>query len=91
MTGDYMEYTFTGTTVEFYTQVGTGGGILDIYIDGVKQTSFDSYSATQTYQILAYENTSLSNASHTIKMVVTGTKNASSTNVNCHVDRIVSR
>jgi hypothetical protein len=88
---DYLEYTFTGDTVEYYTQKGPSAGIFDIYLDGVLQTSFDSYSSSHEYQVLAYENTSLTYGTHTLKIVVTGTKNASSTNYYCHIDRVVSR
>ncbi|MGG1516116.1 alpha-L-fucosidase [Paenibacillus oryzisoli] len=85
---DAAEYTFTGTGVKLYTQKGVAGGKFDIYLDGVLQTTFDSYAASQQNKVLAYSNQALTAGSHTIKMVVKHTKNANSNNYFAHLDYI---
>ncbi|WP_141336577.1 alpha-L-fucosidase [Paenibacillus sp. tmac-D7] len=85
---DYAEYSFNGTGVTLYTQKGPGGGKFDIYIDGVLQTTFDSYAASQQSKVKAYDKQDLAPGSHTIKLVVKHTKNANSNNYFCHLDYI---
>ena len=85
-TNSYAEFTFTGTSIRWYGVKNQWCGIADVYIDNVKQTSVDAYSASQLDQQLLYSNTGLTNASHKIKIVVTGTKNTSSGGINVSID-----
>ncbi|WP_127585560.1 alpha-L-fucosidase [Paenibacillus koleovorans] len=87
-TNAYAEYTFTGTGVRLITKKAPAGGIFDVYIDGTKVTTFDSYASSNVFNVVAYETTSLSNGPHTIKMVVTGNKNPNASNNNCNIDLI---
>lgn len=87
---DYAEYAFTGTGVKFYTQKGPAGGKFDVYLDGVLQTTYDSYAASQQNKVVAYSNQSLAAGSHTIKVLVKHAKNANSSNYNVHVDYIAT-
>ncbi|WP_135554690.1 alpha-L-fucosidase [Paenibacillus cymbidii] len=80
------EYTFTGTGVKLYTQKGPGGGKFDIFVDGVLQTTYDSYAASQKNQQLAFDLQNMASGTHTIKIVVTHTKNANANNYNVHLD-----
>lgn len=82
----YAEYTFTGTSVRLITKTGSQCGKFDIYLDGSYVLTYDGYKASGSYDVVAYENTTLTNASHTIKMVVTHTKNASSGGYTCRLD-----
>ncbi len=82
----YAEYTFNGTGIKLYTQKGPGAGIFDIYLDGVLADTYDSYSSTGMHQQLAYDQQGLSSGSHTIKIVVTGTKNPNASNDYVHFD-----
>lgn len=84
----YAEVTFTGTAVRLVTKNGASAGIFDLYLDNVKVATYDSYSPSSVFDMVAYENLSLSSGSHTIKMVATGTKNASSGGYYCHLDYI---
>lgn len=78
VTGNYEQMTFTGTSVEWIGMKAYNRGYADIYIDGVLKSSVDEYGpGTQPLQIL-YTATGLSAGSHTIKVVVKGTKNPSS-------------
>jgi galactosylceramidase len=55
-------------------------GILDVYVDDVYKTSVDCYSETEDNGQILYETEDLSSGNHTIKVVVTGQKNAASSN-----------
>jgi alpha-L-fucosidase len=85
-TNAYAEYTFNGTSIKMYTQRGPGAGIFNIYLDGVLVATYDSYFASGLHQQLAYNQQGLSSGSHTIKIVVTGTKNSNASNNYVHVD-----
>jgi hypothetical protein len=66
---NYAQYTFTGTSVEYITETYTDEGNVDIYIDGVLQTTVNCTSSTRQAQVVVYSNTSLAYGSHTIKIV----------------------
>lgn len=83
------EFAFEGTGVKLYTQTGPGAGKFDIYIDDVLQTTFDSYSSSGAHQVLAFDRQDMSSGEHTIKIAATGTKNASASGYNVHLDKIV--
>ncbi|MBC9784485.1 S8 family serine peptidase [Heliobacterium chlorum] len=86
-TGAYAQYTFTGTGIRWIGYKNNTMGYADVYIDGTKVASnVDLYSSTAAYQQTLYENLSLPNTSHTIKIVRNGTKNASSTNSYINLD-----
>lgn len=71
-TGAYAQMTFTGTAVAVTTKKLPAGGKFDVYIDNVFQATVDTYSATDQYQQQVYKKTGLSNASHTIKLLLNG-------------------
>lgn len=87
-TGYYAQLTFTGTSVSLYSKKGPGGGYSDIYLDGQLVATFDGYNATAQYQVLAYQNNSLSSGQHTIKIQVKGIKNPSSSGYYVNLDYI---
>lgn len=63
-----------------------GQGKADVYIDAVFDSTVDLYSATAIDNTAVYTKTGLSNASHTIKVVVRSDKNPSSSNYYVTVD-----
>jgi hypothetical protein len=63
-------------------------GNADIYIDGVLDATIDCYASGFQYQQLVYTKSGLAPGSHTIKIVVKGTKNANSQNYYLNVDYI---
>jgi endo-1,4-beta-D-glucanase Y/regulation of enolase protein 1 (concanavalin A-like superfamily) len=67
--GNYAQFTFTGTGVQYITETYSDEGNVDVYIDGVLQTTVNCNSATRQVQFVAYQNTGLSSGSHTIKVV----------------------
>lgn len=70
MNNDYFQYTFTGTGIEFLTDMDTSGGNVDIYIDNVFQQTISTYStSSHKTQQAVYSKTGLSYGTHTIKGV----------------------
>jgi hypothetical protein len=75
-----LEFSFEGTAIYWRALHSPQSGRADIYIDGALRKTVDCYSprSTSCEQFL-YVGTGLSpNARHTIKIVVTGKKNAKS-------------
>lgn len=77
-TNGYFQYTFKGTQVEWFGLKNVDLGKADVYIDGVLAAGgIDCYSTTRMSQLL-FKKTGLTNASHIVKVVVTGQKNSAS-------------
>ena len=66
---DSVEFTFTGDRIDYVTELNSDEGNVDVYIDGVLQTTVSCNSATRVAQVVAYTKTGLSAGSHTIKIV----------------------
>lgn len=78
--GAYYQVRFSGTQVKVYTTVDPAHGKSAISIDGGAETEVDNYAATRAYNVLIYTSPTLSDGPHTLKVRVTGTKNAASSN-----------
>jgi hypothetical protein len=87
-TGAYYTVQFIGTQAKLYTTVNPNHGIMAVSIDGGSETMVDTYAAARTHQVLKYTSPALSNATHTLKVRVTGTKNAASSGIGVVADRI---
>ena len=83
-TTGHASFTFSGTAVKWATIKGPDKGIASVTIDGVSKGKFDLYSATKTPSVLTFSG--LASKSHTIKIVVTGTKNSASSGYNVPID-----
>ncbi|MBP1995330.1 hypothetical protein [Paenibacillus eucommiae] len=88
--GSYVEYSFFGPFVKWVGAKGPDYGMADVYVDGVLvQAGIDLYAAEKQYQQELYNNLDLTpGVDHTIKIVVTGTKNGASSGYNVVVDSI---
>lgn len=76
-TGAYAEFTFDGTSINYIAATSNNLGKCDIYIDGVlEQSGVDAYSPTLEPQKSLFYKDGLDNGQHTIKIVVTGERNA---------------
>lgn len=84
--GDFAQYTFTGTGIQWIGAMNNNHGKGDVYIDGTFQTTVDTYSANFMQPLVLYQITGLTNTSHTIKVVVNSTKNVGSSNYYLDVD-----
>lgn len=88
ITGDYIEFPFVGTEVAWYGKKASDEGKADVYVDNTYYATVDLYGSTAQYKKLLWRSPGLTNANHTLKIVVTGTKNASSTGYTICADRI---
>ncbi len=79
------------TALRLVAATGPDRGKVNVQIDGGTATSVDLYSSTLRRQQQVYEITGLAQGSHTIKLTVTGTKNASSSGFKVGVDAVRAR
>lgn len=76
-TGKGIKFNFYGDHFSIIWSRTGGSGILDINVDGVKVTEFDGYGAFANSQ--EFLVTGLSAGNHSVEIMETGRKNASST------------
>ncbi|MGW3951892.1 hypothetical protein ACWEKM_13330 [Streptomyces sp. NPDC004752] len=76
--GDSVQYTFNGTEVKWATSTSNNRGKADVYIDGVLDATVDAYTAGSVRQNVVYDKGGLSSGRHTIKIVVSSSKNPNS-------------
>ncbi len=88
VTNDYYQVRFTGTQVKIYTTRGLAYGIVAVSINEGSETNVDCYNSFKEHQILVYTSPALSSGSHTLKVRITGTKNASATDFYTVGDRV---
>ncbi|MDG5806578.1 RICIN domain-containing protein [Streptomyces ossamyceticus] len=89
--GNSVQYSFTGSAIRYLSMKQPNMGKVDVYIDGtLAQAGVDAYSPSVTKQVVLFEKTDLAAGPHTIKVVCTGTKNASASNTVCALDAFAS-
>src|SRR5229473_810667 len=76
--GSRANFTFTGTGVKWIGYRDQWSGTAQVYLDGVLKATIDTYSATAQAQAALYSTSSLSNAAHSLTIVVTGQRNTKS-------------
>ena len=86
---DYATFKFSGTSITWKTNKLPDGGKTNVYLDGVYQKTFDGYSASPYHNVTGFSKTSLASGNHTLKLVVTGTKNTASSNYYTEIDEFV--
>lgn len=86
--GSTASFTFTGSSVDWIGKVGANCGYADVYIDGVYATRVDTFGfrGPDAWQAPLFEKSWPSAGTHTIKVVVTGLKNESSSGTYVHID-----
>ena len=72
--GDYLEISFIGNKVRFYTHTNAWRGKAKIYIDNKEVDIIDTYSQEEMMDVLAYESEELGCGNHKIKIEVLGEK-----------------
>lgn len=87
-TGDYYQVRFTGNKAAIYSEKGPNLGILGVSIDGGVETIVDVYGVARADQQLLYTSPALSLTTHTLKVRITGNKNAASTGMYAVADRV---
>jgi mannan endo-1,4-beta-mannosidase len=79
---------FTGSRAAVYVSVASHHGRAAISIDSGAETVVDLYSASRGEQRLIYTSPVLASGNHTIRIRVTGTRNAASSGTVVNADRI---
>ena len=69
MDGNYAQYTFTGTGVDWINEKASDLGNVDVYIDGSFDRTVNIYSAARVHQQTVYQKSALAYGGHTIKLV----------------------
>jgi len=77
LSGSSASYTFTGSTLTWWTTTGKDQGKATVYIDGKKKATVNNYAAATHFKV-ARKYTKLGNKRHTVKIVVSGVKGAKS-------------
>jgi len=88
LAGSMIDFAFSGTMVDWYTVRGPAMGKARVFIDGTLQRTVDNYASSLGYGV-RQRISGLSDAAHTLRIVVLGTKNASSNGTSVAVDRWV--
>jgi hypothetical protein len=91
-TGDEISFTFVGTGVSIEGNWVKDGGMAAVFVDGKFKRNIDCYFdyAKQEHRgINIYHVLNLPEGKHTIKLVVKGTKNPTSTSTNIYVSEAV--
>jgi hypothetical protein len=76
--GSQAKLTFTGTSVQWLGYRDAWSGIGQVYLDGALKSTVDTYSAASQAEAVLYSITGLSNTSHTLAIVATGSRNGNS-------------
>ena len=85
---DSVTYNFTGTAIQWIGPTASNHGMADVYLDGVKKTTVDTYGSGTTFQNVFYKATGLTDGPHTLKIVVLGTKRSASGGTFVSIDAI---
>jgi len=84
----YYQVRFTGAQIKLYMAKDPAHGIAGVSIDGGTESNVDLYASTRADQVLVWTSPVLAAGSHTLKVRVTGNKNASSSNTFVIGDRV---
>ncbi|WP_395838719.1 Ig-like domain-containing protein [Archangium violaceum] len=87
-TGSSYVVRFSGTQAKLYGSVASHHGIASVSVDNGAAVDVDFYSATRQEQKLLWTSPVLSAGSHTLKVIVSGRKNASSSGYVITADRV---
>lgn len=68
--GDVNAFTFDGTAVSVFMRTFSAGGLLDVYLDGIFQTTIDSRTATTVSNAKVFEKTGLRGGQHRLELKV---------------------
>jgi hypothetical protein len=87
-TGSSYVVRFSGTQAQLYGSVASHHGIASVSVDNGTAVDVDFYSATRQDQKPLWTSPVLSAGSHTLKVTVSGRKNASSSGYVITADRV---
>lgn len=88
LSASFYDFTFAGTGIDWYTVLGPGMGKAAVYIDGVLKLIVDNYYPTTRFGFRRLIR-GLTDAQHTMHIVVLGQKRTASRGTDIAVDRWV--
>lgn len=88
--GAYVDIPFYGTSAKLIGSKSVNNGHARIYIDGVYQTTIDTYSSTVKYQQELYDTGLLSEGAHVLRVEAAWTKHGSANNYYVTLDAVQS-
>ena len=74
--GDHAEFSFTGTSVSWIGFRSPLAGIAAVSVDGTSAGQIDLYSPTEAVRVPVFTATDLAEGTHTLRIDVTGQRNA---------------
>ncbi len=77
-TGNNASFNFTGTKAWVIGTYDPGHGIMEVWVDGEKVSDIDTYRSKRSISQILYETGDLEYGQHTVKIVIKGQKNPSS-------------
>lgn len=86
--GDSVTVPFSGTSVRWISGLDSNHGIADVYLDGTKVATVDTYGPSKSSQTVAYTASGLAAGEHVLRIVATGTSNAAANGTFVVVDAI---
>ncbi|MGG6312515.1 X2-like carbohydrate binding domain-containing protein [Paenibacillus macerans] len=67
--GDFLEYTFKGTGIQYITEIDPSQGEVDVYLDGDFMETVDTHADARQPMQAVYSVLGLSDSLHTLKLV----------------------
>jgi hypothetical protein len=89
--GPTLSFQFKGTGISWYGTKGPASGKAYVYIDGSKKATIDLYRSSTAYRQKLWTSATLSNAVHTIKIVVVGSKRSTAKGYDVSFDSFTVR
>jgi beta-galactosidase GanA len=86
--GDSVSVSFTGPSVRWVSSLDSNHGIADVFLDGVKVSTVDTYGSPKAFGQVLYRADNLPAGQHTLTITATGTRNPSSAGTFVVIDAI---
>lgn len=86
---DYCQVRFNGAKIQWLGAKAPEHGIMAVSIDGGSETVIDCYQPSRQDQVVLYDSGTLNAGQHTLKVRVTGTRNANATNGWINADEVI--
>jgi len=86
--GDSVSASFTGTSVRWLSSLDANHGIADVFLDGVKVSTVDTYGTPKAFGQVLYSVDNLPAGPHTLTVTATGTRNPAASGTFVVVDAI---
>lgn len=84
--GDSATLTFTGANITWIGKKDSNRGIAKVYVDGIPNGEIDCYSSSPTPMVALFVKKNLVNGQHTLRIEVSGSKNAYSSDYFVPID-----